>query len=124
MGSLAFLFWAACLVSAALSPLPVYSLGGTFVWFHFPLFATAVAFWLGEDRRLVHAMLLSIGVGMAAMCLILAAGPSIVGAIIKRLSWPYGDLVPGNYLARLVCLHLLLVAWQPRVTGEQQAGQR
>ncbi len=105
---LAFLFWAACLVSAALSPLPAYSLGEAFVWFRFPLFAMAVAFWLGRDRRLVHAMLLSIGIGMLIMCLILAAEISIVGVNGGRLSWPYGDLVPGNYLAK-ACLPAFVV---------------
>ena len=106
---LAFLFWAACLLSAALSPLPAYSLGETFVWFRFPLFAMAVVFWLGRDRRLVNGMLLSVGVGMVAMSLILAAEVSIVGLHYGRLSWPYGDLVPGNYLAK-ACLPAFLVA--------------
>ena len=46
----AFLFWSVCLVAAAASPLPAYSLGETFVWFRFPLFAMAVAFWLGRDK--------------------------------------------------------------------------
>ena len=105
---LAFLFWAACLVSAASSPLPAYSLGETFVWFRFPLFAMAVAFWLGKDGRLLRAMLLSIGTGMMIMCLILAAEISIVGVSGGRLSWPYGDLVPGNYLAK-ACLPAFLV---------------
>ena len=58
----------------ASSSLPAYSLGEIFVWFRFPLFAMAVAFWLGRDRRLVNAMLLSVGVGMLTMCLILASG--------------------------------------------------
>jgi len=106
---LAFLFWAACLVSATSSPLPAYSLGETFVWFRFPLFAMAVAFWLGKDRRLLHAMLLSVGTGMMIMCLILAAEISIVGVNGGRLSWPYGDLVPGNYLAK-ACLPASVVA--------------
>ena len=82
--------------------------GETFVWFRFPLFAMAVAFWLGRDRRLVHAMLLSIGIGMMIMCLIMAAEISIVGVQSGRLSWPYGDLVPGNYLAK-ACLPAFVV---------------
>ena len=105
---LAFLFWLVCLVSAALSPLPAYSLGETFVWFRFPLFAMAVTFWLGKDRRLVNAMLLSVGVGMIIMCLILVAEISFVGVQSGRLSWPYGDLVPGNYLAK-ACLPAFVV---------------
>ena len=105
---LAFLFWAACLLSAFLSPLPAYSVGEAFVWFRFPLFAMAVAFWLGRDKRMINAMLLSIGLGMVAMCVILAAEILIIGANQGRLSWPYGDLVPGNYLAK-ACLPAFVV---------------
>ena len=97
----AFLFWGACLLSAALSPLPAYSLGETFAWFRFPLFAMATAFWLGRDRRLLYLMILSTGIGMMAMCGILTAEILIVGQQDGRLSWPYGDLVPGNYLAKV-----------------------
>ena len=105
---LAFLFWAICLLSAILSPLPAYATGEAFVWFRFPLFAMAVAFWLGRDRRLINAMLLSVGLGMFVMCIILAAEISIVGLNQQRLSWPYGDLVPGNYLAK-ACLPAFVV---------------
>ena len=105
---LAFLFWAACLLSAALSSLPAYSLGETFVWFRFPLFAMAIAFWLGKDERLLYAMLLSAGIGMIILCLILAAEMYVVGNAGGRLSWPYGDLVPGNYLAK-ACLPTFVV---------------
>ena len=105
---LAFIFWAACLLSAFISPLPAYSVGEAFVWFRFPLFAMAVAFWLGRDKRMINAMLLSFGVGMLAMCVILAAELLIVGANQGRLSWPYGDRVPGNYLAK-ACLPVFVV---------------
>ena len=97
---LAYLFWACCLLSAALSHLPYYSIGETVAWFRFPLFAMAVSFWLGRDRRIIHAMLVMIGAGMICMCLILLAEIGIVGSRGGRLSWPYGDLVPGNYLAK------------------------
>jgi O-antigen ligase len=97
----AFAFWAVCLLAAALSPLPVYSLGEAFAWFRFPLFAMATAFWLGRDKRLLYLMILSTGIGMVAMCGILTAEILIVGPQRGRLSWPYGDLVPGNYLAKV-----------------------
>ena len=57
---------------------------------------------------MINAMLLSIGLGMVAMCVILAAEILIVGANQGRLSWPYGDLVPGNYLAK-ACLPAFVV---------------
>ena len=97
----AFLFWVICLLAAALSPLPAYSLGEAFAWFRFPLFAMATAFWLGRDRRLLYLMILSTGIGTVAMCGILTAEIFIVGPQGGRLSWPYGDLVPGNYLAKV-----------------------
>ena len=105
----ALLFWMACLVSAVASPLPAYSLGETLVWFRFPLFAMAVAFWLGRDRRFVYAMLVSTCVGMLLMCLINVAEMIFVGQVSGRLSWPYGDFVPGNYLAK-ACLPAFVVA--------------
>ena len=60
----------------------------------------ATAFWLGRDKRLVYAMLLSTGIGMMMMTGILTAEMLIEGQKGGRLTWPYGDLVPGNYLAK------------------------
>ena len=91
-----------------MSPLPVYSLGETFVWFRFPLFAMAVAFWLGRDKLFLYAMLVSIGAGLVTMIGIVGAELAIVGQQGGRLSWPYGDLVPGNYLAK-ACLPAFVV---------------
>ena len=104
----AFFFWAICILAAAVSPLPVYSVGETLVWFRFPLFAMAVVFWLGRDKRLIYGMLVSMGVSTVMMCGILAAEIMLVGFQGQRLSWPYGDLVTGNYLAK-ACLPTFLV---------------
>lgn len=95
-----FAFWAVCLLSAALSALPAYSLGEAFIWIRFPLFAMAACFWLGTDKRLLYAMMGSTMLGMVIMSGILLAEILIVGQQGGRLSWPYGDLVPGNYLAK------------------------
>ena len=46
------------------------------------------------------AMLISMGAGMLIMSGILFAEFMIVGQNNGRLSWPYGDLTPGNYLAK------------------------
>jgi len=97
----AFLFWGVCLLAAATSPLPAYSIGETIAWFRFPLFVMAVAFWLGCDRRFVYAMLISLGIAMGVMGMILIAEIAIVGIVNDRLTWPYGDKVPGNYLAKV-----------------------
>ncbi len=96
----AFVFWFVCMLSASLSILPTYALGEAMSWFRFPLFAMATAFWLGLDKRLIYAMLLSTGIGMMMMTGILTAEMLIEGQKGGRLTWPYGDLVPGNYLAK------------------------
>ena len=98
----AFAFWAVCLLSASASTMRVYSIGETAAWFRFPLFAVATVFWLGRDTRLLYMMILFTGVGMVVMCDILAAEVIIVGPQGERLSWPYGDLVSGNYLVKVV----------------------
>ena len=100
MGSLTFFFWAICLLAAALSPLPLYSINEALVWFRFPLFAMAVVFWLGKDRRLVYAMIASIAVALLIMSGIALAEMILVGRQGGRLSWPYGDMVPGSFLAK------------------------
>ncbi len=94
------LFWCACLVAAAISVNPIYSLSESVVWIRFPLFAMATAFWLGRDRRLLNMMIFIVGVGMVVMSAILAAELVIEGQKGGRLLWPYGDKNPGNYLAK------------------------
>ena len=96
-----FAFWGVCLLSAALSELPAYSLGEAFIWIRFPLFAMASCFWLAKDKRLLYAMMGMTMLGMIIMSGILTAEILIVGQQGGRLSWPYGDLVPGNYLAKV-----------------------
>ena len=94
-----FLFWCICLISAGLSKVPLYALGETISWIRFPLFAMASVFWLGTDRRLVNMMLLTLATAFLIMCCILLT-EIIVEGFKTRLSWPYGDLVPGNFLAK------------------------
>ncbi|MGC6411222.1 MAG: O-antigen ligase family protein [Candidatus Puniceispirillaceae bacterium] len=96
-----FAFWGVCLVSSILSDHPTYSLGEAAAWFRFPLFAFATAFWLARDRRLLYAMLVSTALGLIVMCGILTAEILIEGQKGGRLTWPYGDLVPGNYVAKV-----------------------
>jgi O-antigen ligase len=93
-------FWVVCLLSSAMSSLPAYSLGEAFVWIRFPLFAFASCFWLARNRQMVIAMMGMTVLGMVLMTGILTAEVLIVGQQGGRLSWPYGDLVPGNYLAK------------------------
>ena len=97
----AFVFWCVCLLSAALSTSPAYALGEAVGWIRFPLFAMATTFWLGRDRRLLYAMLIATALGLLIMCGILTAEIIIEGQKGGRLTWPYGDHVPGNYLAKV-----------------------
>jgi hypothetical protein len=96
-----FLFFAVCMFSSALSVLPAYAFSEGFVWFRFPLFAMATVFWLGTDKRLLYAMLVSTALGMILMTGILTAEMIIEGQKGGRLSWPYDDLVSGNYLSKV-----------------------
>ena len=96
-----FLFFAVCMVSSALSVMPAYAFSEGLAWFRFPLFAMATAFWLGTDRRLLYAMLVSTALGMMLMTGILTAEMVIEGQKGGRLSWPYDDMVPGNYLSKV-----------------------
>lgn len=107
----AFLFLFVCIVSALLSELPAYSLGETAAWFRFPLFAMATVFWFAADRRFLYAMLVMTGLGMFLMCGILVAELLFEGQKGGRLTWPYGDLVPGGYLSKVgMPAFLILVA--------------
>jgi len=95
-----FIFWGICLLSAVMSPSPSYAFGEALIWIRFPLFAMATAFWLGADMRLLLLMFLSTASAILLMCGILTAEIAIEGFKL-RLSWPYDDLVPGNYLAKV-----------------------
>ena len=96
-----FLFWLWCIFVGAISEFPAYSVGEAIIWFRFPLFAMATAFWLARDRRLLYAMLVSTAIGLLVMCCILTAEIFIEGQKGGRLMWPYGDLVPGSYVAKV-----------------------
>ena len=96
-----FLFWFWCIFVGAVSAFPAYSVGEAVAWFRFPLFAMATAFWLAKDRRLLYAMLVLTAIGLMVMCGILTAEILIEGQKNGRLTWPYGDLVPGNYVAKV-----------------------
>lgn len=117
-----FAFWIWCLFTSAISYDPAYSIGEALVWFRFPLFAMATAFWLATDKRLLYAMLISTGIGLIIMCGILTAEIMIIGTQHGRLSWPYGDLVPGNYVAKVglpafTCMVAIAVSLKGRIAG-------
>jgi hypothetical protein len=117
-----FAFWFWCIIAGAISYHPAYSMGEAFIWFRFPLFAAATTFWLARDKRLLYAMLLSTALGLVLMCFILTAEIMIVGQQDGRLTWPYGDLMPGNYVAKVglpafMVMVALAVSIKGRVAG-------
>ena len=111
------LFWIICIVSAVLSELPLYSLGEAIAWFRFPLFAFACCFYFCKSKEIFYAMAISIFIGLLLMTGILIAEILIVGPQGGRLSWPYGDLTPGNYLAK-ACLPIFCVLVAIAVANE------
>ena len=102
----ALALWLFGLFSAMTGPDPLFSFQQGFVWIRFPVYAAAAQVWLAKDRDIRIIMLLSILIGMLIMCGILIAETLIDPKI--RLTWPYGDMVPGNYIAR-ISLPLLCV---------------
>ena len=95
-----FFFWGVCLLSAMLSPSGTYALGEALVWIRFPLFAMASVFWFGRCKNLLNLMLASTFAAVMLMCGILIL-EIIIDGPKERLSWPYGDLVSGNFLAKV-----------------------
>ena len=113
-----FVFWFWCIFTGAVSQFPAYSVGEAVVWFRFPLFAMATAFWLACDKRLLYAMLLSTALGLLIMCGILTAEMLVEGQKGGRLMWPYGDPVPGNYVAKVgLPAFMVMVALAVSVRG-------
>ena len=96
---LAIAFWLSSLASASLSPDPFYSLSQGIPWVRFPIYAAAAQVWLGKSRDTRLLMFISIIFGLLIMNGILLAEVLIDPKI--RPTWPYGDTVPGVYIAKL-----------------------
>ena len=94
-------------ISALSSDLPFVSLFDTISWFRFPLLAVTGTYLISKYKNVSLSILFSSYVGILLMCSILTAEVVINfeawtanasgGA---RLTWPYGDPVSGNYLAK------------------------
>jgi O-antigen ligase len=115
----ALLLWVFGLFSALSGPDPIFSFTQGFVWIRFPLYAAAAQVWLAKDRDIRIIMLLSIMVGMIIMCMILFA--EIIIDNKTRLTWPYGDTVPGGYIAKfslpLFCTLIAIAVSQKSKAG-------
>ncbi len=115
----ALVLWIIGLFSAITGPEPLFSFQQGFVWIRFPLYAAAAQVWLANDKDIRIIMLLSMLIGMLIMCGILIAETIIEPK--TRLTWPYGDLVPGGYIAR-VSLPLFCVLIAIAVSKKSKAG--
>ena len=115
----ALALWLFGLISAVTGPDKFFSFQQGFVWIRFPLYAAAAQVWLAKDRDIRIVMLLSILIGMLLMCGILIAETLIEPK--TRLTWPYGDLVPGGYIAK-VSLPLFCVLMAVAVSKKNKAG--
>lgn len=122
-----FFFWLAMLLSALFSPDPAMAATEAAIWIRFPLLACASAFWLAYYPALVRLLLIMTGIGLALMMIILSAELYVTydqwssnKGVSARLSWPYGDPVSGNYLAKF---GLVAAVWtaaclsSPRLTS-------
>ena len=115
----ALALWVFGLFSAVSGPDPLFSFQQGFVWMRFPLYAAAAQVWLAKDRDIRILMLLSMLIGMLIMCGILVAETIIEPK--SRLSWPYGDLVPGGYIAKF-SLPVFCVLMAIAVSKKSKAG--
>jgi O-antigen ligase len=78
----------------------------------------AAAFWLAADKRILYAMLLCTALGLLLMCCILTAELLIEGQKYGRLMWPYGDPVPGSYVAKVgLPIFTIMVALAVSING-------
>ena len=115
----ALALWLFGLFSAVTSSDPFFTFQQGFVWIRFPLYVAAAQVWLAKDRDIRILMLLSMLIGMLLMSGILIAETLIEPK--TRLTWPYGDLVPGGYIAK-VSLPLFCVLMAIAVSKKSKAG--
>ncbi len=103
---LSVLLWLIGLISALLSPTPLFSFWQGFVWIRFPLYAAAAQAWLGRDRDIRVLMFTMMIIGTILMCIILTLELTFAHDMVwgnyrsMRLEWPYGDKIPGSYLSK------------------------
>ena len=98
---ISLIFWLYCLINAFFSPYLHHSLIESIVWIRFPLYVAAAQAWLGKKYEIRILMFVSIFVCMILMCIILGLEIIIDPKYDHRLTWPYGDHMPGSYLSKI-----------------------
>ena len=115
----AIILWLFGLFAALTSSDPYFTFQQGFVWIRFPLFVAASQVWLAKDRDVRIIMLSSILIGMLLMSGIIIAETIFEPKL--RLTWPYGDQVPGGYIAK-VSLPIFCVLIAIAVRKKSKAG--
>ena len=115
----ALALWIFGLFASITGPDPIFTFQQGFVWIRFPLYAAAAQAWLARDRDIRIIMLLSITLGMIMMSIILISETIIEPK--TRLTWPYGDKIPGTYLAKF-CLPVFCVLVAIAVSQKNKLG--
>ena len=105
--------WLYSVVISLTSNYPFHSFFESFFWIRFPLYVVAAQAWLAKDRDIRVIMFICIFIGMLMMSIILLFEITLVGQTNGRLTWPYGDTIPGAYfskvsLAVLCCFSAML----------------
>ena len=95
------IFWVYCILIAFFTPYIQKSLTESILWIRFPLYAAAAQAWLGNKYEIRILMFVSILISMIVMCIILGLEILIEPKYDHRLTWPYGDHMPGSYLSKI-----------------------
>ena len=95
------IFWLYCVLSSFFSPYFFHSFTESILWIRFPLYVVAAQAWLGKEYETRILMFVSIFISMIIMCFILGLEIIIDPKYNHRLTWPYGDQMPGSYLSKI-----------------------
>ncbi len=98
--------WFTSIFTSLLSPMYHLSLSQSIPWIRFPIYVLAAQCWLGKDRDIRLMFFTFLIISFLIMCSILLTEILIDPKI--RLTWPYGDPIPGSFLAK-ACLSIFCV---------------
>ena len=120
-------FWGTMFLSSVTSALPHLAIIESAIWIRFPLLVAATVFWIAQTPSIVRLMLLFVGVGLAILSVILSVEIYTTfeqwggaGGMSSRLTWPYGDPVPGNYFGKF---GLVAAVWVAYAVSSQNMGK-
>ena len=98
--------WITSVFASLLSPMYHLSLSQSIPWIRFPIYVLAAQCWLGKDRDVRVMFFGFLIISFLILCTILLSEILIEPKV--RLTWPYGDPIPGSFLAKS-CLSIFCV---------------